>query len=204
MEREGVIKYQLNYNRAPTPLIDTSELAVWRTLLCSLGLLGQVPGRYGGLGFGNLSLRCSAGFLITGSQTSGRTVMSPSDYALVTGWNLATNQVVASGLTPPSSEALTHAALYELSPAVNVVLHVHSPVIWGHSDALGLIKTRAEIPYGTPAMALEVARLMTHQPLPAVFSMAGHEDGVVVYGEDCQTAGDLLVKILADAENRSR
>lgn len=199
MEREGVIKYQLNYSRAAIPLVDTAELANWRTRLCCLGLLGQVAERYGGLGFGNLSLRCSTGFLITGSQTSGRSVMAPSDYALVSGWDLAANQVTATGLTSPSSEALTHAALYELSPAINVVLHVHSPMIWRHSVALGLAQTRAAIPYGTPAMALEVARLMTSQPLPAAFSMAGHEDGVVAYGEDCQTAGDLLVQLLTDA-----
>jgi hypothetical protein len=204
VEREGVIKYQLTYSRAATPAIDTAELEIWRTQLCALGLLGQVSERYGGLGFGNLSLRCSAGFLITGSQTSGRDVMAPSDYALVSGWDLTTNQVSASGLTPPSSEALTHAALYDLSPAVNVVLHVHSPLIWRHSNALGLAQTRVEIPYGTPAMALEVARLMTHQPLPSAFSMAGHEDGVVAYGANCQTAGDLLLQILAHAEALSR
>lgn len=204
MEREGVIKYKLNYSRAVIPLIDTTELEAWRTQLCVLGLLGQVPGRYGGLGFGNLSLRSSAGFLITGSQTSGCDVMAPSDYALVSGWDLAANQVIASGLTPPSSEALTHAALYALSPAINVVLHVHSPLIWQHSDALGLAKTRVEIPYGTPAMALEVARLMTDLPLPAAFSMAGHEDGVVAYGEDCQSAGDLLLQVLTAAATLSR
>jgi ribulose-5-phosphate 4-epimerase/fuculose-1-phosphate aldolase len=204
MEREGVIKYQLDYTRAVVAPGDTAMLESWRTRLCAEALLGQIPGRYGGLGFGNLSIRRAAGFLITGSQTSGLGTMTPADYALVSRWDLGANQVVASGLTAPSSEALTHAALYDLSPAVNVVFHVHSPLIWRHCDALGLAQTLAQIPYGTPAMAQEVARLMTGAALPAVFSMMGHEDGIVAYGEDCQSTGELLVKILADAAALSR
>jgi len=38
----------------------------------------------------------------------------------------------------PSSEALTHAAVYAASQTVKSVVHVHSPIIWRHYQALAL------------------------------------------------------------------
>ncbi|MEX2326495.1 MAG: hypothetical protein WD558_02085, partial [Pseudomonadales bacterium] len=65
METEGVIKFDLAFTRQRHDHADVSQLAIWRRLLMDKGLLGQSPERYGGLGFGNLSMRTQAGFLIS-------------------------------------------------------------------------------------------------------------------------------------------
>jgi hypothetical protein len=196
-EQEGVIKFQLDYQRSPAPAADTALLASWRTILQQLALLGQVPERYQGLGFGNLSQRQGAGFLITGSQTSGLAQLTEAEYAWVSSWDLANNRLVAQGQVPPSSESLTHAAIYAQNPAIQTVLHVHSPVIWRQATALGLAITDPAIAYGTPAMALAVQSLLADAGQSGVFAMGGHEDGVVAYGENCQAAGECLLGTLA-------
>ena len=70
IEREGVIKYSLEFTDGV--VAETASLSVldaWRSIFKDTGLLGEDPGRYGGYGFGNLSVRTDRGFLITGSQT---------------------------------------------------------------------------------------------------------------------------------------
>ena len=55
---EGVIKYQLAFT--PGPALAASllaELIAWQRILHALGLLGRDPERYGGLAYGNLSIR---------------------------------------------------------------------------------------------------------------------------------------------------
>lgn len=199
MEREGVTKFALDFTVAPVPESDLSQLDLWRRRLQELALLGEIPTRYGGLGFGNLSQRYVTGFLITGSQTSGVAHLPASGYAWVTAWDLASNMLSAQGQTRPSSESLTHAALYALSPEIKVVFHVHSPVIWRKAASLSLIMTDAQVAYGTPEMAREVQRLNLAETVPGLFCMGGHEDGVVAYGRGCQDAGQLLLETLARA-----
>lgn len=201
MEREGVIKFDLRHRDQPLDEVDMTELRTWRLLLHKLELVGQAPHRYGGLGFGNVSMRMPAGFLVSGTQTGRQVDPGPESYALVTGWSVAENVIESMGEVPPSSESLTHAAVYELLPDVRYVFHVHSPDIWqaqldGASD---LPVTQAGVAYGTPAMAREVARVCTGRSLPSGFVMAGHGDGVVTYGANAEEAGLLLVGLLATA-----
>ena len=69
-EREGVIKYSLDFTEGVLGEPASLEvLNAWRSIFKDTGLLGEDPGRYGGYGFGNLSVRTERGFLITGSQT---------------------------------------------------------------------------------------------------------------------------------------
>lgn len=72
--REGVIKFQLDFRQGPPPEApDLVELDAWRDVLLRHGLIGQDPGRYDGLGFGNLSRRVPGrtdnAFIISGTQT---------------------------------------------------------------------------------------------------------------------------------------
>tara|TARA_B110000977_G_scaffold195634_1_gene274444 strand:+ start:337 stop:957 length:621 start_codon:yes stop_codon:yes gene_type:complete len=196
MEREGVIKFDLEFAAAPAPQVDLALLNSWRRRLQSLELLGEAPGRYAGLGFGNLSQRQPTGFLITGSQTSGVVELPAAGYALVTAWDLARNYLRAQGQVKPSSESLTHAVLYGSNAEINVVFHVHSPLIWRAAEVLLLPVTDPKVAYGTPEMAAEVQRLVAGEFLPGLFCMGGHEDGVVTYGRDCQEAGQLLIEAL--------
>jgi len=75
-EREGVIQFSYEMQSAPDLAAAPTErrLLAWRTVLRKLELLGQVPERYGGFGYGNLSARDPHNphqFIITASQTSG-------------------------------------------------------------------------------------------------------------------------------------
>lgn len=213
-EQEGVTKFITHHASSPLPAssyIPTTlqHLNGWRALLLQLGLIGQHPSRYGGVGFGNLSARLppwtaprtARPFLISGTQTGHLPTLAPTHVALVTRWNTPSNQVWSTGLTPPSSESMTHATLYDLGPHIRCVLHAHSPDIWRARGVLNLPTTRAEVPYGTPEMADEVRRLWNETPLAekGIFAMAGHLDGVVTFAPSLATAGAILTHSLAAA-----
>lgn len=208
-EQEGVIKFQLDFskNRALTA-DDVAEISSWRTIMLQLGMLGQTPLRYDNYGFGNISQRYGANnqFIISGTQTGGITQMAASDYALVTVCQPEQNRIVARGETRPSSEAMTHGQLYQLDNAINFVIHAHCPQIWQRAGGLGLAQTRAEVPYGTVAMADEVLRLFgdTDVLQQGVFTMAGHEDGVVAFGNSAAQAAQRLICCYAAALQRTK
>ena len=202
-ETEGVIKYALDFTRGDAPALDHAlgQLDAWRSILHRLGLVGQTPARYDGYGFGNVSVRAGAGFLISGTQTGKPEHLGAAGYAHVTACNPQTNAVAATGAVKPSSESLTHGAVFALDSKIDCVLHVHSPEIWHARARLGLPCTAADVPYGTPAMAAAVAALYANTGLRCgrVFGMDGHEDGVVAFGEDPAHAGQALLTALAES-----
>ncbi|KHF26509.1 hypothetical protein BOV90_11905 [Solemya velum gill symbiont] len=204
-ETEGVIKYKLDFEQAPLPHPALAlQLEAWRQRLCALGLIGgNDPARYDGLGFGNLSHRLETGstnFIISGTQTGHLDKMEPEDYALVTLCDPASNTIRAQGKTAPSSEAMTHAAIYSAAPTAQAVIHVHSPEIWQQAESLGLATTNSNIAYGTTEMAEEFARLISSGFLDSnVISMGGHEDGIVSWGETLDEAGELMLQLASQA-----
>ncbi|MBV2130971.1 class II aldolase/adducin family protein [Arsukibacterium indicum] len=207
-EQEGVIKYQLNYQPADVlSAADIVQLNCWRHIMLQLGMLGQDPARYDNYGFGNISQRYNNThqFIISGSQTGGISNMTAADYALVSECVPEQNRISALGQIKPSSEAMTHGQLYLLSNDINFVIHAHCPQIWHQATALNLPQTRAEVPYGTVAMADEVAGLFTKTDLlqTGVFTMAGHEDGVVAFGSTAAEAGQRLISCYAAALGRN-
>ncbi len=203
--QEGVIKFSLNYTEEECITPDqVVEIDSWRHILHRLELIGQVPVRYQGFGFGNISVRAgenSDNFLITGTQTGGQQYLQACDYALVTGCSVTTNTIICKGLTRPSSEALTHGQLYQLDSAVNCVVHAHSPDIWKKSGQLQLPTTSADAEYGTAAMAREVERLFIDAAVSKnkIFTMGGHEDGVVSFGASLDEACTVMITVLARA-----
>jgi len=203
-EPEGVIKYQLTHRHANIPYdFDVAGLNGWRSLLFKLGLIGQNPDKYQGLGYGNISLRQQPErqvFVITGTQTGHLPYVYPEHFAIVEAAEPRKNSIHSRGPCKPSSEALTHASIYANSVA-RAVIHVHSPEIWRHCRALGLAATDENIPYGSVRMADAVAFLidgMKGQNTP-VFCMLGHLDGVVSYGNSLQEAATALLIQLARA-----
>jgi ribulose-5-phosphate 4-epimerase/fuculose-1-phosphate aldolase len=210
-KQEGVIKFQLDFTPAP-PLAaaEIAEINHWRAMLYQAKLIGQDAARYGGYGYGNLSVRIPPfdaepalrRFIISGSQTGHLAELGPEHYTVVTESYPAENRVVAGGPIRPSSESLTHAAVYALDPAIRAVFHAHSPEIWQAAQLLHIPITDAAVPYGTPAMAAEVTRLYTttHLAQWRIFSMGGHEDGIVSFGRTAQEAGDVLLAALAAAK----
>ncbi|MEZ4467083.1 MAG: class II aldolase/adducin family protein [bacterium] len=178
-----------------------------------LGGVGQDPARYDGAGYGNLSARVgpfpgargARPFLISATQTGGLRCFDADGICLVRRCDARRNTVESVGPAPPSSESLTHGALYDLSPVIRYVFHVHSPVIWQQRDALRLPTSRADVAYGTPDMAFEVARLARETPLldRGLLAMAGHEDGIIAFGRTASAAGAALVTALAEGHQRT-
>ena len=207
--KEGIVKYQCEYTPAPAlPAAQISELNAWRKLMVLAKLIGQNPALYGGYGCGNISCRLDAlvradgvhPFVITGTQTGGKADLSADDYVVVTACFPAENRLVAEGPVKPSSEALTHGAVYALDSAILWVVHTHSPEIWHNAEALGVPMT-ANVPYGSPEMAAEVKRLFVESDLPEkrIFGMTGHEDGIVSYGRTAEEAGFTMLAYLVRA-----
>jgi len=207
--QEGVIKFQLSHFFAPPlPLGQLDELIAWRRILYQLQLVGEDPLRYDGYGFGNISRRippfdapASRPFIITGTQTGSSPELGPEHFTTVTECLPEQNRVTSTGPIKPSSEAMTHATLYQLDLGLRVVMHVHSPHIWRSAVQLQLPATTATAAYGTTAMVDAVRELMT-QPLTrelGLFVMGGHEDGVVSFGRTADQAGFALIGVLASA-----
>ncbi len=185
-------------------------LVAWRELLARLGLIGRDAARYEGYGYGNVSARVGPfgdvgrgqrPFLVTGTQTGGRRDVTLADFCLVERYDVARNLVVSRGLVPPSSESLTHGAIYDVAPAARAVLHGHAPELWRGARSLGIPVTREDVRNGTPAMALEAQRLYRESTLASIgiLAMGGHEDGVIAFGRSADEAGEILVRHLARA-----
>ncbi|MGR8935967.1 MAG: class II aldolase/adducin family protein [Gammaproteobacteria bacterium] len=204
-EQEGVIKYLLHHHPAILDAnIDITEINAWRSVLQRLGLIGQNPLKYGGLGYGNISRRLQhpfGGFLVSGTQTGHLVHLTRADYCIVRHAEPRNNTLEAVGPCQPSSEALTHAVVYRQLAGVQCVIHVHCPEIWQHATDLQLAATAADIPYGTPEMAAAVEQLLAvpHCLQRRLFIMRGHQDGVVSYGNDIQEAAQSLIACLAKA-----
>lgn len=206
-EREGIIKFDLRFEAGPPP--DARLLAPlngWRSMLHRLGLTARDPARYGGLAFGNLSRRVfgesvadhRALFVISGTQTGGHAQLTQSDYCWVVDFSLRQNRLHAVGPIRPSSEALTHAAVYDAEPTVNCAIHVHSPEIWRQAESLAIPMVDRGIAYGTPDMASALAAIVRRNP-SGIAAMGGHEDGVIAFADSIDEAAGILLRTLARA-----
>ena len=122
--------------------------------------------------------------------------LKPEHYALVTGVNLEDNRVDARGLVKPSSESLTHAAVYSIDERIRFVFHVHSPEIWLSRDRLAIAQTGDDIAYGTPQMAQEMFRLYRQGGFRNgnILAMSGHQDGIISFGENADEAGNMIIE----------
>ena len=211
---EGVTRFEIEHE---TRVLEervygetARALSAWREVLARLGLIGRDPARYEGYGYGNVSARLGPfgdvgrgqrRFLVTGTQTGGRPAVTLADFCVVERYDLVRNTVRSFGSVAPSSESLTHGAIYDIAPAARVVLHGHAPEIWRQARALGLPVTPVEVANGTPDMALAVQRLYRESTLSGtgILAMGGHEDGVLAFGASAGEAGETLVRHLARA-----
>jgi hypothetical protein len=204
-EREGVIKFTLDFRRGPPPAAELlGELEAWREIFRRLGLLGQDSQRYAGLGFGNLSRRfdsdgAAAAFIISGTQTGDLSRLAPEHYVRVLACDPACNRVEAEGPIHPSSEALSHGVLYQADSRIQWVMHLHSPAIFAARDQLHLPTTDPGAAYGSPAMAVEIVRLHIGAGWPGLLVMGGHEDGILAFGATAAETGSRVVSTLAAA-----
>ena len=199
---EGETKYKENYTKAKALTnSQISELNRMRNLLFDCGFIGQDNSRYKGYGYGNASCRMGTDqYIITGRQTGGIERLTNQHYTVVLDSKSELNSVDSKGPIRASSEAMTHGVLYKLDRSINFVCHGHYPLIWNNSDFLELPTTNDHVKYGTPEMADEVRRLYRESNLKdkRIFSMGGHEDGIISFGADTFSAVSGLFYCLAN------
>jgi hypothetical protein len=194
---DGIIKYRFDFKQGePLAPKHFCEIETLRERLFSLGLIGAYKS---GVGYGNISQRNGQGaFVITGTQTGDLAQLGAEHYALVEAFDDRIFYLKSSGAVKPSSEALTHGTVYNLSSEIGAVIHIHSKKIWNFMLEGTYLKT-ADVEYGTEAMIDEVNRIYaTIDPLSnPKFVMAGHEEGVMVFGRDLVEAELALYGVLA-------
>jgi len=195
MTGEGYVKYCAEHKTAAateTPWWE--ELNEARTDLYKLGLVGVYPD---GIGFGNVSARFHGEeFLISGTATGAKQILSRSDYCLVKSFDIARNHVISRGPIQASSESMTHGAVYRFCPGVNCVIHVHSRAIFDGMLRDDYPATPKDAAYGTPEIALATGRKAANLGKnEGQIVMAGHEEGVIAYGADIQRAFNLVLEL---------
>jgi ribulose-5-phosphate 4-epimerase/fuculose-1-phosphate aldolase len=146
---------------------------------------------------GNLSVRdgVSGNFYITGSATGGLPELTPTDCVRVVAYDFARNWLRYEGAAIPSSESLTHAAIYESDPTISAVIHHHDSVLW--RARLDRVPTASKaIAYGTPEMADEIMRLFKGTDVRSrkILAMPGHEGGIVTFGKNLEDAFDVVMR----------
>lgn len=193
-KEDGVIKYKLTLKRAPAPEMNqVIALEKWRALLFKLGLIGEYP--IDKVGYGNLSSRLvKKAFLITGSQTGHLAHLQAHHYSKVINCDLKKGSVTAEGLIPPSSESLTHYAIYQSNPDIQFVFHVHHNKLWKILKNGPYDYIPENIDYGSLQMASATAELLVGKS-SGLFVMKGHEDGIVSYGATAEEAGKILLDL---------
>ncbi len=195
MKDEGYIKYAQNWQEKPLPrTAPWSELEQIRTTLFSQNLIGAYQN---GIGYGNLSRRYEPGFIISGSSTGHLSQLNEAHYAWVTHVAIEHNQVNSEGLIAASSESMTHDMFYRLDKTIQAVIHVHHQPLW-EASIYKVPTTSESIPYGTPEMAGEIARLWKKSPLSELgfMAMAGHAEGIFTFGTTLTIAYERLLKAL--------
>ena len=110
-------------------------------------------------------------------------------------YDFAKNWLRYEGAAIPSSESLTHAAIYESDPSTSAVIHYHDSVLWAtlldHAPT-----TSKAVDYGTPEMAHEIMRLFNLSNVSSrkILVMAGHEGGIVSFGNDFKDAFEVVMR----------
>ena len=122
---------KFTYRRARAdiaPFDQLPEINACRRKLRELELIGVDSN---GIGFGNLSVRDggAGNFYITGSATGGLADLTLTDIVRVVAYDFQKNWLQYEGSAIPSSESLTHAAIYEFDPSTSAVIHCHDSLL---------------------------------------------------------------------------
>lgn len=192
--KDGYIKYQCNLSRNILENYPEMELInIYRRKLRKLKMVGVYPS---GISYGNVSMRIDKfRFLITGTQTGSFDNLEACHFAIVNGWDIDKNILYCVGELNASSEALSHAAIYEVLTNCNAVIHVHHLQLW--KQLLNKIPTIPEsAEYGTPEIANAIANsiLSNNAQTKGNIALAGHYEGLISYGETIESASTEILK----------
>tara|TARA_B100000902_G_scaffold353790_1_gene365505 strand:- start:138 stop:746 length:609 start_codon:yes stop_codon:yes gene_type:complete len=186
---EGYIKFSFDLVNKDLPdSVQWEELNIVREKLFQSGLIGEYQN---GIGFGNVSVRTKKfEFLITGSSTGGIESLQNKDFCLVTAFDLTKNHVQALGRINPSSESMSHGAIYSTNQSIAAVIHIHSPKIYqAMLSQKETPRTAKDIAYGTPQMGIAISKLVRSGKVPfGFFATEGHDEGIFAYGRSIDEA----------------
>lgn len=185
MNEEGYTKFDVQWEPkriAHNPLIPLVNKV--RARCYDKEWIGMLPD---GIGFGNISVRLPGNtIMITGTQTGHKRLLTIADYAVITNYDIANNQVQCIGIRQASSESLTHASLYAANESIAAVIHIHQWELWSHYYNK-LPTTAPDITYGTPEMGKAVQAMVQQYP-GEVIVMGGHRAGILAYGNSLPIA----------------
>ena len=139
--------------------------------------------------------RRTRNFYITGSATGGLPKLSAADCVRVVAYDFAGNWLNYEGAAIPSSESLTHVAIYESDPTICAVIHCHDLVLW--RTLFDRVPTTSKaVAYGTPEMAHEIMHLFEVNDVGSrkILVMAGHEGGILTFGKNLEDAFGVLMR----------
>lgn len=179
---EGYIKFDaICIGNEYPDAIHIVDLQVLRNELKINNLIGMLPD---GIGYGNVSKRWNDKIIVSGSQTGGEAILSCSDYAIVHDYDILQNTIVYSGLRAPSSETMTHLAIYSVKPKAKFVAHLHNRKIWRE-----LIRKEARTngfgEPGTIEIALETREYVSEiNDDEGIFALNRHENGVIAFSNE--------------------
>ena len=150
---------KFKYGRASeeiAPFDELAQLNECRRKLLELKLIGV---RSNGVRVGNLSVRdgVTDNFYVTGSATGALSELTLADCAKVRAYDFKRNWLRYEGAAIPSSESLTHAAVYQSDSSAHGIIHCHDSRLW--LTLLDRVPTTKAAEYGTPQMACEIIRL---------------------------------------------
>lgn len=188
--KDGVIKFNENkIDHRPLRRDEIEEIEKYRALVHQKELIGH--DKIHNVGYGNISKRDGAQFIISGSQTGHLEHLTVDHYVRVIAYNHQDFSVTSEGVARASSESLTHAAFYEANPSIGAIVHTHHLSLWERLIEEGIPSTPKSIEYGTYELAMLVKE-MVHNKSSGVLVTIGHEGGIFAYGRDLKEAVDLL------------
>eukprot|EP01083_Nonionella_stella_P253788 873000_1 len=156
--RTSIIKFKCIYVKGyPQNKQLIKDLLIARNKLHQMGLIGV---NSDGFGVGNISMRHpmisrnKVHFIITGSQTSGIKPenVNENHFVFVNDYDISRNKLYGYGPVKPSSESMTHAAIYECDKNIQCVIHIHDLNLWKNTINK-LPTTDISAQYGTPEIA---------------------------------------------------
>lgn len=201
---EGYIKFEAKWMEGPA--LEFSKLEALNNCRQTLYKVGLIGAYDNSIGYGNVSQRWNATgqFIISGSKTGLLAETSEKHYSKVLSFDLDLNQLSCEGPVIASSESMSHAVIYQECPNINAVIHVHHLGLW--KDLLYKIPTTdKEATYGSPEMAYSIINLLKTSTLKeeGIFVMAGHEEGIFVFGATIAEALNKISQVFQDFLDRN-
>lgn len=190
------IKFHCDWIKSdPVLPVEIKEINACRDELYKLKLIGEGAD---GIGYGNVSCRyADEQFIISGATTGRLKKLTAEHYTKVISFDIDKNELLCEGPIIASSESMTHGTVYSLDKEIGAVIHVHDKDLW-NKYLHRLPTAKADVEYGTPAMAHEIIRLYKEDKFAEtkILAMAGHTDGLLSFGKTLQEALDVLKKLI--------